>query len=165
MSRRRKTAQLEGIRILEWSAARVTRSAIGGFLVSYADRISSNIPLPQCWGLFYEEDQADCRGCMKSASCRAQFIANRDLNRGRPIVVSSSQPSTMSQARQTQQQQNYYSPPPQQGYAYHYMEQKKMDYVPKPGEGYGERLGKNILASIIQTICKEIFGFFNEYRW
>ena len=129
--------------------------------MSYADRVSSDIPLPECWGLFYEEDHPDCRGCVKSASCRAQYDANRVGGRPRiGPVVGSTQPAVSTPLAQRPLQA-------QQGYAYQYprIEDKRMDFSPKPGETHAERLGKNIAAAIIQAICQQIYHFFDTFRW
>jgi hypothetical protein len=129
--------------------------------VGYADSIRKEPEqLPQCWGLQYEANHPECMGCWKGASCRGQFLAN---HRTVPATVVTSTPQVQAPYRPAaggpvvQYQQ--------QPYQYSRIEDRRMDFTPKPGENQGERLAKNIGVAIIQAICQQIYHFFDVFRF
>lgn len=97
-----------------------------------------------CYGRSWELDDDECNECDHEVSCRKLTLGRRKSKPARKIVPRSVDDEAMEEAS---------------------VADEIMDRMPRDGEHWGERIGKNVASGMLSAMGREIMLFFKKWRW
>lgn len=130
---------------------------------SFSERFgaaSEDEEFPGCWGDEFDRFDEVCRVCPKKMSCRMECEDSATINKGRI-----KQRPRRYRMRPGAQEEESSRPREEHRRSYYAGAHSGAGRMPREGEGHGERLGKNIMASLIRAIAFEVLEFFSKWQF
>ena len=115
---------------------------------------------PDCWGEGYDRFDEACRDCSRRMSCRIESEDSNSIKRERV-----NQRPRHARTRSGVHKEEYSRPREEKRHSYYADSHSGAGKMPREGEGHGERLGKNIMASLIRAIAFEVLEFFSKWQF
>jgi len=132
---------------------------------SFSERFGSTAgndeTFPACWGDEYDRFDEGCRECPKSMSCRMEFGDNHTIQKERI----QKRPRRYRMRSGVHKEEEGSRPRSETRRSYYADAHSGAGSMPREGEGHGERLGKNIMASLIRAIAFEVLEFFSKWQF